>query len=49
MSPFCSDNDFKIESSIFNNSFLSDAFFLTISIFFYSKFGFSSPTNIANI
>ena len=34
---------------MFNNSFLSEAFFLTISIFFYSKLGFSRPTNIANI
>ena len=33
---FTLDNDSKIESSIFNNSFLSAAFFLTNSVFFYS-------------
>jgi hypothetical protein len=36
-------------SSIFSNSFLSAAFFLTISIFFYSRVEFSNPTIVASI
>lgn len=38
-----------MESSIANNYFLSTAFLLTISIFFYSKAGFSNATIYANI
>jgi hypothetical protein len=38
-----------MESSILKSSFLSAAFLRTISVLFYSKFGFSNPTIVASI
>lgn len=49
MPPLVSDKDLRIESSMFNNYFLSAAFFFTISVFFCYKLGFSTVTICANI
>lgn len=49
ISPLVSERLLNILSSILTNSFLSYAFFLTISVFLFSKFGFSNATIYANI